>query len=326
MKILVTGGAGFIGSHIVEAQLKKGNEVWVIDNLSTGQQVNLEGFKGIRVDDADLVNWAKLKEAIEWADRIYHAAASLGMQRVMENPIETLENNIESTAVLLRSLAASKKKPQLLLISTSGVYSHHALKYPFDEKLPIQFDSGVYQQECYSLGKFVNEVMALGYSDQGKFPCTIVRVFNTIGPRQTGRYGMVAPRFVRQALKGEPLTVYGDGKQTRSFCNVHDTVRAFDLLLDHKQSSGQIYNVGNNREISILDFAKLVIQRAQSTSTIEFVPYKDVYGFDFVDVQQRCPDLTKLQSLTGYQPKYSLEETIDELIAFYRAHLRLSSR
>ncbi len=327
MKIFVTGGAGFIGSHIVEEHLKRGHEVWVIDNLSTGQLKNIEGFKNLRFDQAELVGYPKLKDAVEWADQVYHAAASLGMKNVVAYPVKTLRTNIDSTTVLLEAIGDSKKKPHLLFTSTSGVYCHLPLPLAdgYHEDSDIIFHSGVYQQECYSLGKLVNEVMALGLADTKGFLCTVVRLFNTIGPRQTGKYGMVAPRFVQQALKGEPLTVYGDGLQSRAFNSVHDSVHVMMLLMEHKESSGQIYNVGNTRTTTILDLAKLIIERTKSCSKIQFVSYQEAFGFDFHDVMWRKPCLTKLHKLTNYEPHYTLEQTIDELIAFYHARLQLSS-
>lgn len=325
MKIFITGGAGFIGSHLVEHHLKKGNEVWSVDNLATGQQSNL--FHGVRFDEGELCSYPNLEEAVEWADQVFHTAATIGMMRVINNPIKTLCNNIHSTESVLQAVGKSKKKPHLLITSTSGVYCHVPFEKEYREDVNLVVPSGEYKQECYSLGKIVNEVMALGYSDQYHFPCTIARLFNTIGPRQTGKYGMVAPRFVAQALKGEPITVYGDGMQTRSFCCVYDTVRGLDLLMENPKSCGKIYNVGNHtKEITILEFAKLVKERLKSSSEIQFVPYKEAFGFDFEDVLHRRPSIEKIHALTGFTPEWSLEQTIDAIANFCRAHLLSSSQ
>ncbi|MCH9609229.1 MAG: GDP-6-deoxy-D-mannose reductase [Chlamydiales bacterium] len=325
-KIFVTGGAGFIGSHVIEHHLKKGDEVWAVDNLVTGQKKNLNDHSKLRFDEGELISYPHLQEAVEWADRVYHLAAFLGMFRVVEDPIATLSCNISTTETILKAVGASQKKPKFLFTSSSGVYFRSHCTDGCHEELDLAIPSGKCYHECYPLSKMVCEVLTLRYAEKMGFSAIIVRPFNTIGVRQTGKYGMVVPRLIGQALKGEPLTVFGDGKQTRSFINVHDSVEAMDLLFDYPESFGQIYNVGNPHEVQILDLAHLILERTKSASPIKFIPYREVYGEDFEDVRKRRPSIKKLQDLTGFEPKWVLEQTIDEIITSYRALLQSSSQ
>lgn len=327
MNILVTGGAGFIGSHIARHHLHKGDRVWVIDNLASGNEENLSPHPNLRFDQADIRVFEELQKAIEWSDRIYHMAATIGQRLVLAHTIETLSNNIDGLEVILKGMCKTKKETRLMVASTSGVYIHGADTSDglLHETALLAVPSGEYLQETYRLSKMVNEVMTLAYVHQKKLPCTIVRIFNTIGIHQTGRYGMVVPTFVGQALRGKPITVFGNGQQRRAFCNVHDSVEAFDRLLQTPKSIGSIVNVGNHLESSILDLAKMIKARTKSSSEIVFVPYKEAYGVDFVDVQSRKPALDVLFKMTGFRPKWSLEETLDEVIDFERKKLTSES-
>jgi len=319
MHILVTGGAGFIGSHLVQYHLDKGDHVWAVDNLLTGKEDNIKAFEKhpfFRFTQADLAQWPQLLEAITWADRIYHMAAILGQRLVLSNPVDTLSKNIHNCELILQGMTHVNKKVRLLIASSSGVYASVNLKA--EETLPedtiLHFNSGAYLQESYYFSKLINEVMGLAYLHQKGIQCTIARIFNTIGTRQTGRYGMVVPTFVEQALKNQPITVYGDGLQTRSFCNVQDTVTALDLIMKNPESNGEIINIGNNDECSINDLAKLVKEKAKSRSEITHLSYKEAYGVDFHDVQVRRPNIDKLKRLTGFQPQWTLEQTVQQII------------
>jgi len=317
--ILITGGAGFIGSYIAGHHLTKGDHVWVIDYLQGGKLKNIERFRSnplFQFDQADVRTWEKLHDAVKWADKIYHMAANVGQRLVLQNPIQTLSNNIHAAEVVMQAMVATKSKAHLLIASTSEVYfySKENPNGTVSENAIISFHSGKYLQESYPLSKLVNETMALSYTSTEGINCVIARIFNTIGCNQSSVYGMVVPTFIEQALEEKPLTVFGDGLQTRSFSNVRDTVRALNLLLDNPKANGQIFNVGNDYECSILDLARLVIKITHSKSNIRFIDYKEAYGKDFRDVRKRCPDLNKLENLTGFKPQCSLEDTIKEIV------------
>lgn len=319
-KILVTGGAGFIGSNIVLDQLAKGNDVWVIDSLITGSMANLKVFENnpaFRFDQDDLCTWSKLPEAVAWADRIFHMAATVGQKLVLKQPVLTVTNNIDGCESILKAMVKMKSKAFLLIASTSELYAH-SKENPdgtVSETALISFDTAVVQQNTYPLAKLTNEVMGLSYAYEFGIKCTIARIFNSIGPNQTPAYGMVVPNFVNQALSQAPLTVYGDGLQTRSFIDVRDTANILDLILDHPESTNQIYNVGQDKECSILELARLIIKKTGSASKIRFVPYEEAYfGLPFIDVRRRQPDASKLKKLTGYSPKWTLDETIEYIL------------
>lgn len=305
MRVLVTGGAGFIGSHIVEHYSTNGHEVKAVDNLDTGLLENLP--KGI-----ECLPEAALKESVEWAELIFHAAAVVGMRNVIEHPAYTMSNNLFSMQTLLNALSA---KHHLIYLSSSGVYWNSPLESDgtFHEETELIVRSQDYVQEAYSLSKLTCEVLALTAAKERGFRLTIPRIFNTVGVRQTGKYGMVVPRFVQQALYNEPLTIYGDGKQTRSFINVHDTVEALSLLVECPKANMEIVNVGNDREITIEELAQIVIEVTGSKSKIKYVPYKEVFGFDFRDARNRRPCIDKLKKLTGFSPVWTLEQTIAEI-------------
>ena len=317
-KVLVTGGAGFIGSHIVHSHLENGDEVWVVDNLQTGRIENIEDClrnPRFRFDRDDLRIWPYLDEAVSWATHIYHMIADVGQKYVLTHPIDTLSNNIESLERMLLAMCETKSNAYLLFSSTSEIYGHSHIKNDgtIDEQAIVSFASGEFLQQTYPLSKLVNETMLLSYKHEKNIKCVIARLFNTVGLNQTATYGMVFPNFIEEALIGRPITVYGDGTQSRSFCNVHDTVRALSMIIDHPDCNGQIVNVGCDRETSILDLAHMIKNITGSNSPIEFIPYKKAYGCDFVDIMRRRPNLAKIKQLTGYEPHWNLEDTIREV-------------
>ncbi len=320
--VLVTGGAGFIGSHLVEALLARGHWVTAIDDLSTGTIWNLdEARKHSRfsyyIDS--VMNERLMAELIDRADMVFHLAAAVGVRLIVERPVHTIETNIRGTEIVLE-LAARKKK-KVLLTSTSEVYGK-STKVPFSENDDLVLGSTTRPRWAYACSKAIDEFLGLAYHKQYGMPVVIVRLFNTVGPRQTGQYGMVVPRFVEQALKGLPLTVYGDGTQTRAFAYVGDVVEAMIQLMETPAADGEVFNVGNDREISIADLARLVIARTGSTSTIEFIPFEKAYDQNFEDLQRRVPDLTKIRRLIGYAPKVTIDDIIDKVADFMRERLK----
>lgn len=319
--VLVTGGAGFIGSHLVETLLSRGYEVTTIDDLSTGSIRNLDEARkhsGFTYYIDSVMNHRLMAELIDRADFVYHLAAAVGVRLIVERPVHTIETNIRGTEIVLE-LAARKKK-RVLITSTSEVYGKSA-KVPFSENDDLVLGSTTRPRWAYACSKAIDEFLGLAYYRQYAMPIVIVRLFNTVGPRQTGQYGMVVPRFVEQALRGQPLTVYGDGSQTRAFAYVGDVVEAMIALMEDPRAYGQVFNVGNDREISICDLARLVIERTGSTSSIEFIPFEKAYDENFEDLQRRVPDLTKIKTLIGYSPKVGIEEIIDKVAAYTRTQL-----
>lgn len=315
MHVLITGGAGFIGSHLVGLHLSRGDKVHVVDNLSTGSRANLAGYrdnKNLHVDFEDIRAWPGLREAVAWADRVYHMAAVVGVKRVLENPIRVLETNVSGTERLLNTIHDVGWNPACIIASSSEVYGFSSADR-FKESSDLVFQSGSRLRWTYAVTKLVDEFYAMSYQRYYSQNICVVRLFNTIGPRQVGTYGMVVPTFVRQAVKGIPITVYGTGRQTRSFCDVRDTTRALDALASNAESFGEIVNVGNDHEISISDLASLVRKRTGSQSPIQHIDYVEAYGSEYDDVPHRCPDLTRLQALTGFRPEWTLEQTIDNL-------------
>ncbi len=316
MHVLVTGGAGFIGSHLAEHHLAKGDAVHVVDNLSTGRRENITPFldnSKFHFDEADILTWSGLEKAVTWADRIYHMAAVVGVFRVLEDPIRVLAINIAGTERLLRSAISSHWRPQIIIASSSEVYG------PVDDEVlhedaVLLVRSGAKSRWNYAISKLADEAHGLSYARQHGLHICIVRLFNTIGPRQSGRYGMVVPRFVEQAVAGEPITIFGTGGQTRSFCDVRDTVVALDLLASTPAASGEIVNVGNDREISISALADLVCARAKKPPNHQHLSYVEAYGQQYDDILRRKPSLEKLIRLTGFQHRWQLEDTLDNLI------------
>lgn len=321
MHVLITGGAGFIGSHLVDLHLSRGDKVHVVDNLSTGRRDNLathDGNDRLHVDVADILVWDGLKQAVAWADRIYHMAAVVGVKRVLEDPVSVMGANVAGTERLLRAVKDGGWNPQVLLASSSEVYGFNP-NLPYDESAQLVFASGARLRWAYAVTKLSDEFLGFSYYRRHGLDVKVARLFNTVGLRQVGVYGMVVPNFVAQAVAGEPITVFGDGTQTRCFCDVRDTAEALDLLCACPEAAGEVVNVGNDREICIGDLARLVAQRADSASEIRLIPYADAYGEDFEDIQRRVPVLDKLKRLTGFEARWSLESTLDELIAHARA-------
>ena len=344
----MTGGAGFIGSHFVEYHLKQGDKVHAVDDLSTGSISNLEPFlklPNFRFTQADIVVWDDLYKTACWADRIYHMAAVVGVHKVLDEPIKCLATNIAGCERVLRAASAGGWKPQIIIASTAEVYGegapgmtarHGKQDMPsaaaspavagnlnvfpgFREDAELVVGSTTMKRWNYSVSKITNETMGQNYGRSFDMDVMICRFFNAAGPRQTGRYGMVMPRFVEQAVADKPIRVHGDGSQTRCFCDVRDTVALVDSLADNPASFGQIINVGNNREVTILELAKMVRERAGSSSRIEFVTYRDAYGDGNVETYRRKPDLSKLFKLTSYKHKWRLEDTVDDLIRRVRS-------
>ncbi len=316
MHILITGGAGFIGSHLVEHHLARDHKVHVVDDLSTGSLDNIKPFlddSRFRFDQADILTWDDLEKAATWADRIFHMAAVVGMFRVLAEPIEVLATNIAGTERLLRAVRAGDWRPRVLIASSSEVYGPRQ-EGGLREDDDLALRSGAVIRWNYAISKLADEALAQSYAHKIDLPITIARLFNTIGPRQAGRYGMVVPRFVEQAVGGQPITVYGDGSQSRCFCDVRDTVAMLDLLLDAPAAVGQIVNVGNDREVSIFELAEIVRRRAGSSSPIERLSYREAYGDGFEDIPHRRPILEKVRDLTAYGHRYELEDTVDELL------------
>jgi UDP-glucose 4-epimerase len=310
--ILVTGGAGFIGSHLVERLLADGNAVVVIDDFSTGSAENLRGFAGdrqLRVIQSRISDCAELSELAAHAKAIFHLAAAVGVELVVKSPIHTLETNLHETEVLLK--AAAGHRASVLLASTSEVYGKSE-KPIFSEDDDLLIGPPNKSRWGYACSKLMDEFLALAYANEKSLPVTITRLFNTVGPRQTGRYGMVLPRFISAAKRGEPLVVHGDGLQSRCFCFVKDTVEALVRLSQCPAARGQVFNIGSTEEISIFELAKLVIATLDSKSKIELIPYDQAYAPGFEDMRRRKPSVEKLATATGFRPSTTLRETIQQ--------------
>ena len=317
-RTLITGGAGFIGSHLAEALLEKGNHVCVIDDLSTGSITNIEHLKSnahfeYHIDT--IMNVPLMAELIDRCDMMYHLAAAVGVKLVVESPVNTIETNIKGTEIVLE--LANKKKKKTLIASTSEIYGKSD-KVPFREQDDLVLGSTTRPRWSYACSKAIDEFLALAYWKEKQLPIIIVRLFNTVGPRQTGRYGMVIPRFVEQALADQSITVYSDGSQTRSFCHVKDVVRGITGLMEHPDAVGEVFNIGSSEEISISDLANRVKERAGSSSDIAYIPFEEAYDRDFEDLIRRVPDISKIHKLTGFTPSLSIVEIIDSVIDYCR--------
>jgi nucleoside-diphosphate-sugar epimerase len=313
---LITGGAGFIGSHLAEALLQRGDAVTVIDDLSTGRLENLLWLRSqsnFRFAIETITNETVMDRLVSECDAIVHLAAAVGVKLIVTDPVRTIETNVMGTEEVLR--VARRYRRRVLLASTSEVYGKNE-KVPFAEEDDSVFGSTTRSRWAYATSKALDEFLALAYQRSLGLPVLVARFFNTVGPRQRSRYGMVIPRFVRQALAGEPITVYGDGKQTRCFCNVRDVVAAVLGLLDEPKAVGQVFNIGSEEEISIRDLAERVRRLAGSTSKIVYVPYDQAYAQGFEDMQRRVPDITKIRAAIGWAPRVALDETIREVIAY----------
>jgi UDP-glucose 4-epimerase len=316
MRILVTGGAGFIGSHLVEHLLDQGHHVHVVDDLSTGLLSNLAAVAAhprFRFDKADLIDWNGLWAAAQRADRIYHLAAVVGVKRVLADPVRVMTTNIACTERVFRAASAGDRRPRVIYASTSEVYGFNP-NGAMQENDDLHYRAGSRNRWSYAIAKLAGEHFADAYGREKGLQTVVLRLFNTIGPRQRDEYGMVVPNFVRQALAGIPITVHGDGQQTRSFCDVRDTVRLIAQLAETDEAVGEPVNVGNDREITIQALAELVRDRAGGWSGIRHVSCAEAYGEDFDDVRRRRPDLTRVKQLTGFTHRWTLTDTIDDLI------------
>src|SRR5687767_2175247 len=310
MRVLITGGAGFVGSHLCEALLARGDEVYVLDNLSTGSIDNIAHLKDrsgfhYRIDTVE--NEPLLAEMIDRCDVVVHLAAAVGVKLIVERPVHTIETNVHGTEVVLKH--ASKKKKLVVIASTSEVYGKSA-NVPFSEDADLVLGPSSKHRWAYACSKLIDEFLALAYWKERKLPVIVVRLFNTVGPRQTGQYGMVLPTFVRQALAGLPITVFGDGTQTRSFTYVGDVVGALIKLADEPRAIGEVFNVGNTEEVSIRELADRVKRIAGSSSPVQLVPYDEAYEAGFEDMPRRVPDISKVAQLVGFQPTLGLDEII----------------
>ncbi len=315
---LITGGAGFIGSHLAEALLAQGKSVVVIDNLSTGSLDNIAALlqhpRFTFIKDT-IANTPLLHDVLARCEFVFHLAAAVGVELIVRDPIGVIETNVEGTMAVLR--AAARYAIPVLITSTSEVYGK-GIRVPFAEEDDRLLGPTTKSRWCYAESKAVDEFLGLAYYREQGLPVVIVRLFNTIGPRQTGQYGMVVPRFVRQALHGAPITVYGDGSQTRCFCNVQDVVRALIQLSVTPAAMGHIFNIGSTEEVRILDLAHMVREEARSASDIIFVPYDKAYEPGFEDMARRVPDIRKIQTMLGWTPQLSLRETLAQMIAYER--------
>src|SRR3990170_2339142 len=310
MRVLITGGAGFVGSHLSEALLERGDEVFILDNLSTGSfdnVVHLKGHTRFHYTIDTVTNEPVLAELIDRCDIVVHLAAAVGVKLIVEQPVHTIETNVHGTEVVLK--IASKKKRLVLIASTSEVYGKSA-KVPFSEDDDLVLGPTSKHRWAYACSKMIDEFLALAYWKERKLPVIIVRLFNTVGPRQTGQYGMVVPNFVRQALAGEPITVFGDGTQSRSFTYVGDVVRAVVALINEPRAIGQVFNIGNGKEITIGDLAARIKAMTGSRSDIVTIPYDQAYEAGFEDMPRRVPDISKIRALIGYEPTVQLDETL----------------
>jgi UDP-glucose 4-epimerase len=339
MRALITGGAGFIGSHLAEQLLQRGHHVHLMDDLSTGSMENIEHLRTLygssngqgngngngskyvagrsprfQYTIDSVMNIPLLAELADQCDVIYHLAAAVGVRLIVESPVRTIETNVSGTEAVLQ--VANKKKKKVIIASTSEVYGK-ATKVPFNENDDLVIGPTVKGRWAYACSKALDEFLAIAYWNEKKLPVVVVRFFNTVGPRQTGRYGMVLPTFVRQALHGEPITVHGDGQQSRSFTCVHDVIDALIKLTECERAVGQVFNIGNQQEISIGELAKRVKMMTNSNSPIEFIPYDQAFGQGFEDMPRRVPDISKIQSFIDWSPKIQLQEIIQEVIDYH---------
>jgi UDP-glucose 4-epimerase len=315
MRVLITGGAGFVGSHLSEALLDRGDEVFVLDDLSTGSIDNIAHLKPnpkFHYTIDSVTNEPLLAELIDRCDTVIHLAAAVGVKLIVEQPVRTIETNVHGTEVVLK--IANKKKKLVLIASTSEVYGKSTI-VPFREDADLVLGPTSKHRWAYACSKMIDEFLALAYWKERKLPVIIVRLFNTVGPRQTGQYGMVVPNFVEQALAGQPITVFGDGTQSRSFTYVGDVVRAVVALINEPRAVGEVFNIGNGKEITISDLAARIKQMTGSQSPIVKIPYDQAYEAGFEDMPRRVPDISKIRALVGYEPTVELDEILTRVIA-----------
>jgi UDP-glucose 4-epimerase len=325
-KFLVTGGAGFIGSHLCELLVHHGHSVVAIDNLSTGRLENIQhllpmqGFQFVR---ETIKNSQVLDRLTSEADILIHLAAVVGVKLIVEDPVNTIATNIMGTEAVLTT--ANRYHCKVMLASTSEVYGK-GLKVPFNEEDDTVMGPTSHSRWSYATSKAIDEFLGLAYYHQFGLPVVVMRFFNTVGSRQTGRYGMVLPRFVRQALTGEPITIYGDGEQSRCFSDVADVIGATVKLAEHPEAVGKVFNIGSNEEVTIRELAEKVLAATGSSSKIVYVPYEEAYAPGFEDMRRRVPDLTRINQLIGYKPQYSLDDTLRRVIVYERQQLLKQSK
>ncbi len=321
MRVLITGGAGFIGSHLSDAYIERGDEVFIIDDLSTGSIDNIQHLKRhprfhYTIDSVQ--NYPVVAELVDQCDLVLHLAAAVGVKLIVESPVRTIETNIRGTEIILD--IANKKKKKVLIASTSEVYG-------LSEQVPFREDGNLVMgatnkgRWSYACSKAIDEFLALAYWHEKKLPTIVVRLFNTVGPRQTGQYGMVIPTLVKQALSGRPLTVYGTGEQTRCFGYVGDIIKALVQLVDHPQAIGEVFNIGSSEEVSITQLAEKIREITGSTSEIVYVPYSEAYEAGFEDMPRRVPDTTKIAGLLGFRPETSLDTIVREVVAYHAGRM-----
>jgi UDP-glucose 4-epimerase len=318
MRVLITGGAGFIGSHLADAYLSRGDEVFVLDDLSTGSIDNIRHLRGhCRFDYTieSVHHGPTVAELVDQCDVVFHLAAAVGVRLIVESPVRTIETNVHGTEVVLAK--ANKKKKKVLIASTSEVYGV-SNQVPFREDGNLVLGPTTKGRWSYACSKAIDEFLALAYWRERKLPTIIVRLFNTVGPRQTGQYGMVVPTFIKQALTGRPITIHGDGSQSRCFADVSDVVNALMALMDHPAAVGEVFNIGSNEEVTIRGLAERVKALTNSDSEIVCVPYEQAFGEGFEDMPRRVPDISKVHRLTGYRPTKSLDEILRGVIDYFR--------
>jgi UDP-glucose 4-epimerase len=324
-KALITGGAGFIGSHLSELLLDEGNEVWVLDDLSTGSLDNVEHLR--EREDFHLVvdsvlHWSVVNELVYKCDVVYHLAAAVGVRLIVEQPVQTLVTNLRGTEIVLEH--AHRFGKRVLIASTSEVYGDHREERPLAETDRRIYGPTTQKRWAYADSKAMDEFLALAHHGEHDLDCVIVRLFNTVGPRQSGQYGMVIPSFVQRALAGEPLEIHGDGDQTRCFCHVSDTIRALAGLMKNG-ASGEIYNVGSEERISINALAQRVRELTESSSPIEYVAYDDVYGIGIEDMLHRIPSTAKIRAAIGWAPERTLDDILGDVLAFERGKVEAAA-
>lgn len=318
MKILITGGAGFVGSHLADKLIAQGNEITVIDDLSTGRYSNiahLEGTDRFRLIIDTVLNQSLMEDLVRETDRVYHMASAVGVRLIMEQPVKTIETIFHGTDVILKFCSRYRKR--VLIPSTSEVYGKGA-SVPFREEDDLLTGATDKHRWAYACAKTLDEFLALAHWKESRLPVAVVRLFNTVGPRQTGQYGMVVPRFVHAAIKNEPITVHGDGNQSRCFGHVGDVVEGLAKVLDVPECFGQVINLGNDEEVSIKKLAEMAIELTGSQSEIRFVTYDEAYGEGFEDMRRRVPSLDKAKRLIGYQPTRTLTDIINDVTAEFR--------
>jgi len=318
MRLLITGGAGFIGSHLADAYLERGDEVFVLDDLSTGSIDNIRQMRGhvqFHYTIESVHHAATVAELVDQCDVVFHLAAAVGVRLIVESPVRTIETNVHGTEVVLA--AANKKKKKVLIASTSEVYGL-STDVPFREDGCLVLGPTSKGRWSYACSKAIDEFLALAYWRERKLPTIIVRLFNTVGPRQTGQYGMVVPTFIKQALTGRPITIHGDGTQSRCFTDVSDVVAALVALMDHPAAVGEVFNIGSSEEVLIEALAQRVKMLTGSPSEIVHIPYEKAYGEGFEDMPRRVPDITKIHTLIGYRPRKSLDAILGGVIDYFR--------